>query len=114
MPKHKEKSKKKSRSGDMYSKEEPNPVNRFENDGSFMEMFRKMAEQSQQVQQQYQYQYQHSTDQMASKDPTTSSSATPLEEKTSEGPYMAPQAVTYKSGGGDDRKPQQVNKLHLK
>lgn len=102
MPKHK--AKKKSR-GDVYAKEEP--VNRFENDGSFMDMFKKMAEQSQQTQIMYQQQYGLQYSDSESKG--ESSVQETVNELDSDQPYSAPQAVTYKSGSGPEIRSQQVN-----
>jgi len=110
MPKNKSK---KKRSTEVYAKEEPS--NRFKNDGSFMETFKRMAERTQQTQQHYQQQqfYEHQSSEGQERELNTGVSpddASTYERATandSDEPYVAPQSVTYKSGSSD-RKSQQV------
>ena len=87
---------------------QPTP-NKFQNDGSFMEKFKKIAEQKQQ--------------QQADWDQTEASSSTSATQKESyvendclpATTYLAPQTITYKSGSGEDKmalkRPQQVTTI---
>ena len=125
MPKNKAKKKR----SEVYAKEEPS--NRFKNDGSFMDMFKRMAEQTQQAQQQYQdyqqycqqqqQQHQNLEEQEGQLHTAGASSASGI-VSTCEGasvkdhdePYMAPQSVTYKSGSTDRRSQQVKITPHLR
>lgn len=81
--------------------------NKFENDGSFMKMFKKMTEQQQETSKDQSYMTEASSS-------SSTQSETPVREKSiPETAYVAPQAIMYKSGTGEDKvapkQPRQVD-----